>query len=68
MDHIYDGSSSWLRQWELEKFRSSKSCSKCNGMRLNEKSLCVKIKDLNISEFTQLSIEDARNWISSFDN
>ena len=68
MDHIYDGSSSWWRQWELEKFRSSKPCSKCDGMRLNEKSLCVKIKDFNISEFTQLSIEDARNWIATFDN
>ncbi|MDC1316063.1 hypothetical protein N8251_01625 [Alphaproteobacteria bacterium] len=68
MDHIYDGSSSWWRQWELEKFRNSKLCSKCNGMRLNEKSLCVKIKELNISQFTQLSIEDARNWISKFDN
>ena len=68
MDHIYDGSSSWWRQWELEKFRSSKPCSKCDGMRLNEKSLCVKIKDLNISQFTQLSIEEARNWIATFDN
>ena len=67
MDHIYDGSSSWWRQWELEKFRSSKNCSSCQGMRLNEKSLCVKIKELNISQFTQLSIEDARNWISTFD-
>ena len=37
-------------------------------MRLNEKSLCVKIKNFNISEFTQLSIEDARNWIATFDN
>ncbi len=68
MDHIYDASSSWWRQWELEKFRSSKHCPNCEGMRLNEKSLCIKINNLNISQFTQLSIEDARNWISTFDN
>ena len=26
MDNIYDGTSSWWRQWELEKFRNSKIC------------------------------------------
>ena len=26
MDSIYDGTSSWWRQWELEKFRNSKIC------------------------------------------
>jgi excinuclease ABC subunit A len=29
MDSIYDGTSSWWRQWELEKFRNSKICKEC---------------------------------------
>ncbi len=68
MDKIYKGTSSWWRQWELEKFRSSKKCNKCNGLRLNEKSLCVKIQNINISQLTNLNIEEARDWFIKFDN
>ncbi|MCH1416816.1 MAG: excinuclease ABC subunit UvrA, partial [Gammaproteobacteria bacterium] len=68
MDNIYDGSSSWWRQWELEKFRNSKVCHQCEGQRLNEKALCIKIDQLNISDFTSISIKDALNWINLFEN
>ena len=67
MDNIYDGTSSWWRQWELEKFRNSKICKECNGKRLNEKALCIKVDDLNISDFTSLSIKDSLNWINAFE-
>ncbi len=67
MDDIYDGTSSWWRQWELEKFRNSKVCNKCNGNRLNEKALCIKVGDLNISEFTSLSIRESLDWINNFE-
>ena len=67
MDNIYDGTSSWWRQWELEKFRNSKICKECNGKRLNEKALCIKVDDLNISDFTSLSIKDSLNWINNFE-
>ena len=68
MDSIYDGTSSWWRQWELEKFRNSKVCKECNGKRLNEKSLCVKVNELNISDFTSLSISESLEWINKFEN
>ncbi len=68
MDNIYDGTSSWWRQWELEKFRNSKICSDCNGNRLNEKALCIKVNELNISNFTSLSINDSLDWINNFEN
>tara|TARA_B100000579_G_scaffold238342_1_gene195432 strand:+ start:3706 stop:6507 length:2802 start_codon:yes stop_codon:yes gene_type:complete len=68
MDNIYDGTSSWWRQWELEKFRNSKVCSKCDGNRLNEKALCIKINDYNISDFTSMSIEESLNWINNFES
>ena len=67
MDNIYDGTSSWWRQWELEKFRNSKICKECNGKRLNEKALCIKVDDLNISDFTSLSNKDSLNWINTFE-
>ncbi len=68
MDNIYDGTSSWWRQWELEKFRNSKICADCNGNRLNEKALCIKVNELNISNFTSLSINDSLDWINNFEN
>jgi len=68
MDDIYDGSSSWWRQWELEKFRSSKTCKECNGDRLNETALCVKINNTNISQLTSLSIDQALEWVNNLEN
>ncbi len=68
MDDIYDGSSSWWRQWELEKFRNSKTCKECNGDRLNETALCVKINNTNISQLTSLSIDQALEWINNLEN
>ena len=67
MDNIYDGTSSWWRQWELEKFRNSKTCQSCQGNRLNEKALCIKIDNLNISELTQLSINKTLSWFNNFE-
>jgi len=68
MDSIYDGTSSWWRQWELEKFRNSKICKECHGKRLNEKALCVKVNELSISDFTSLSINESLDWINKFEN
>ena len=67
MDNIYDGTSSWWRQWELEKFRNSKTCQSCQGNRLNEKALCIKIDNLNISELTQLSINKTLSLFNNFE-
>ena len=68
MDDIYDSTSSWWRQWELERFRNSKICSECSGKRLNEKALCIKINELDISDFTSLSIKESLEWINNFEN
>ena len=47
---------------EYAKYQSLSPCKKCNGKRLNEESLCVKIDGKDISEVTDLSINDALNW------
>lgn len=51
-------SSNYVRK-EIEKYMHEHNCSKCNGMRLKPFSLAVKIKDLNINELTELSINDS---------
>ena len=53
---------------EFEKYISSKVCKECNGMRLNKKSLSVKIDNENIGKVTNLSIDMLLKWIKSLEN
>ncbi len=41
---------------ELEEY---KYCRLCNGLRLRKEALSIKIQDLNIGEFTRMSVKDA---------
>jgi len=56
--------SEWKRE-EISQYQSESNCEKCKGQRLKEESLCVKINDLNISDVTKKSIDEAKKW---FDN
>ena len=56
--------SEWKRE-EIAQYQSESNCEKCKGQRLKEEALCVKINELNISEVTKKSIDDAKKW---FDN
>ena len=58
---------SWLKE-EFDKYRISKKCEKCNGYRLNQKSLSVKILNKHISEISDYSIEDSLKWFVHLDN
>jgi excinuclease ABC subunit A len=47
---------------ELAKFQSVSACGACDGARLKESSLCVKIADMTIAQISALTIEDAVEW------
>lgn len=51
-----------MRQW-YSRFMSDTLCDKCKGCRLNEYALAVKVNNLNIHEFSVLSIEEEYNLI-----
>ena len=53
--------SDWKRE-EISQYQSEKECSGCNGLRLKEEALCIKISKKNISEVTRLSIKEANKW------
>ncbi|MDC1383543.1 excinuclease ABC subunit UvrA [Candidatus Puniceispirillum sp.] len=53
--------SSWVRD-ELEKFRANQPCQGCNGKRLKNEALAVKISQCDISDVARLSIADTRKW------
>ncbi len=56
--------SEWKRE-EIAQYQSESNCEKCKGYRLKDEALCVKINNLNISEVTIKSIDEAKAW---FDN
>lgn len=55
--------SSWSKEW-YASFMSEHTCLTCNGDRLNEKVLAVKVGGLNIADFTHLSILEALDFIN----
>ncbi len=58
--------SDWMRE-EISQYQSDTKCEKCNGYRLKDEALCVKIEDLNISQVAQKSIIDAKEWFFSLE-
>ena len=56
-----DSSSETIRLW-AESFMTVTKCRKCNGGRLKEDSLWVKVDSKNISDITQMSISDCRKF------
>ncbi|WP_031542540.1 excinuclease ABC subunit UvrA [Mesoplasma photuris] len=60
----FETKSEEIRKW-YAKFMSSKTCNSCKGARLNETALSIKINDLSIYQFTEMSIEEELNFILS---
>ncbi len=50
------------RKKELEKFMRSTTCPVCNGKRLKEKILSVKINGKSIMDVTEMSIEETSTF------
>ena len=50
------------KKYALNRFRSLATCHDCNGSRLKESVLAVRIEDLNISQITQFSITQAKDF------
>ena len=58
--------SDWKRD-EIAQYQSDTDCESCDGQRLKEEALCVKIDNLNISQVTTKSILEAKKWFSSLE-
>ena len=51
-----------MEEREISQYQSESNCEKCKGLRLKDEALCVKINNLNISQITHKSIEEAQKW------
>jgi excinuclease ABC subunit A len=59
--------SEWKRE-EISQYQSESNCEKCNGLRLKDEALCVKLDNLNISEVTIKSISEAKKWFNNLNS
>lgn len=64
---IQNPDAGWIRE-ELIKFQSERKCSHCNGHRLRQESLCIKIDKLNIGEVSNLTIDEVFLWFSTLES
>jgi len=65
IDKKYNSTQRWWVQYELEKYLSERDCEKCNGFRLNEKALAVKINNAHIGDITKKSINHCLDWFQN---
>ena len=56
--------SNWIKE-EIEAFMSAIPCDECEGRRLNKLSLSVTVGGLNISEFCDMSVSKALEFVNT---
>ncbi|MDJ0951555.1 MAG: excinuclease ABC subunit UvrA [Alphaproteobacteria bacterium] len=58
--------SAWVRE-ELGRYLATRPCDACGGARLKPEALAVKIRELHVSQVTEMSIAQAADWFTALD-
>ncbi len=53
--------SNWIRE-EFERYQNNRPCGACEGYRLRDEALAVKIAGLHVGQVVQMSIREAFDW------
>lgn len=61
-----ESSSAGVQSW-LESFMKRHSCPVCSGKRLRPEALAVTVGNINIHDFTIMTISEANNFIKNID-
>jgi excinuclease ABC subunit A len=56
--------SAWARE-EIERYMAAAPCPACDGYRLKQEAMAVKIAGLHVGHVTEMSIREAGDWFSS---
>ncbi|AHD00824.1 excinuclease ABC subunit UvrA [Leisingera methylohalidivorans] len=59
--------SNWIRE-EFERYQNNRHCHHCEGYRLRDEALAVKIAGVHVGQVVQLSIREALTWIEDVPN
>lgn len=65
MQRRYNETNSDFAREEVRQCMSEKLCPECNGMRLKKESLAVTVGGLNITQITNMSVNDCINFFAS---
>jgi excinuclease ABC subunit A len=60
------GSTESMREW-TEKYMELKECTTCHGARLKKESLWFKLDEKNISELSELDLEQLMQWFTGIE-
>ena len=61
----YNETNSDMIKGEIEQYMSDNKCPKCKGARLKKEALAVKVGGINISEFTDMPINEELDFINN---
>ena len=67
LERRYRETESDFTKKEIEKYMFSEVCMVCIGARLKKESLSITIDDLNISQVTSFSIQQALEWVKKLE-
>lgn len=62
-----DANALWLRD-ELIKFQAKRKCQACEGYRLKQETLCIKINDKHIGQVSEMTIDQDINWFEQLED
>ena len=65
MERRYRDTQSDFMRTEIERFMTPLPCDQCDGNRLMPQSLAVTIANRSITQVTDLSVDDAIDWVAS---
>lgn len=58
--------SNWIKE-EIQGYMSEHHCDECNGRRLRKESLAVTVGDKNISDFCDMSVVEALDYLDKLE-
>ena len=59
--------SNWIRE-EFERYQNNRPCGACEGYRLRDEALAVKIGGLHVGQVVEMSIREALAWVEDTPN
>jgi excinuclease ABC subunit A len=65
LEERYNGTDSWLVREDIQQYMTIRPCPTCQGARLRQESLAVRLGGLNISEVTGLSVVQTLEWFKN---
>jgi|RhiMetdeSRZDD1v2_1073273.scaffolds.fasta_scaffold02521_9 excinuclease ABC subunit A len=67
LERIYKETESDAKREAMQEFMRERKCDSCNGRRLKDEALSVKIQGKSIMDVCDLSIENCRNYFASLE-